>query len=324
MSRRKTQEGFLAPKSDVAFKELMRIEEVRRCFIGNVLDIPLEEIKSVRLENTFLSRRSRVEKECVLDVRMLLNDNRKINVEMQIRRVAYWDKRSLFYLAKMYTDTMFKGYKYDRLKKCIVIDILDFDWDDFPEYHKKYGLRDREGRLYSDQFEIHIIELNKELTGDRLDDWVRLFRIESREELEKMQSENAGVKRALEEVRAMNLFRMAKLRYEEYLKNQRDLWAMEVAAKEDGWKAGHAEGLAAGHAAGLAAGRTAGLEYGVPIGKLDQSRQVIYDFLSNLGEIPEDIRLRVDAEEDMQTLKNWYMAAPKVKSANEFRKLIED
>lgn len=43
MSRRKTQEGFLAPKSDVAFKELMRIEEVRRCFIGNVLDRDAEE-----------------------------------------------------------------------------------------------------------------------------------------------------------------------------------------------------------------------------------------------------------------------------------------
>lgn len=338
MSRRKTQGGFLAPKSDVAFKELMRNEEVRRCFIGNVLDIPLGEIKSVRLENTILSRRSRVEKECVLDVRMLLNDNRKINVEMQIRRVAYWDKRSLYYLAKMYTDTMFKGYEYDRLKKCIVIDILDFDWDDSPEYHKIYGLRDREGRLYSDQFEIHIIELNKELTGGRLDDWVRLFRIESREELEKMQSENVGVKRALEEVRAMNLFRMAKLRYEQHLKNQRDLWAMEVAAKEDGWKAGHAEGLAAGLATGrtegleqgleqgmeqgLEQGLERGLERGVPIGKLDQSRQVIYDFLSNLGEIPEDIRLRVDAERDMQILKSWYMAAPTVRSIDEFCKLI--
>ena len=338
MRGRKMQKEFLAPKSDVAFKELMRHEEVRRNFISNVLDIPLDEIKSVRLENTFLSRRSRQEKECVLDVRMLLNDNRRINVEMQIRRVAYWDKRSLYYLAKMYTDALFKGYQYNRLKKCIVIDILDFDWDDSPEYHRIYGLRDQEGNLYSDQFEIHVIELNKKLTGNKLDDWIRLFRIGSREELEEMQSENAGVQKALEEVRAMNLFRMAKLRYEEHLKNQRDLWAMEVAAKEDGWKAGHAEGLEAGRAEGLEAGRAegraeghaegrvegrmAGLEQGVPMGKLDQSQQVIFDFLSNLGDIPEDIRRRIDGEQDMQILKSWYMAAPMVKSFDEFRKIM--
>lgn len=234
---------------------------------------------------------------------MLLNDNRRINVEMQIRRVAYWDKRSLYYLAKMYTDTLFKGYQYDRLKKCIVIDILDFDWDDSPEYHRIYGLRDQEGNLYSDQFEIHIIELNKKLTGNRLDDWIRLLRIGSREELEEMQSENAGVQKALEEVRAMNLFRMAKLRYEEHLKNQRDLWAMEVAAKEDGWKAGHAAGHAEGHATG----------------ELQRSRQVIYDFLGRLGDIPQDICLRIEEEQNLDTLRRWYLSAPEVRSFDEFR-----
>ena len=296
MKRRKTWKEFLAPKSDLAFKELMRNEEVRKNFISSVLNIPLEEIQSVRLENTILSRRGRQEKECVLDVRMLLNGDRRINVEMQIRRVAYWDKRSLYYLAKMYTDPLFRGHPYDRLKKCIVIDILDFDWDDSPEYHRIYGLRDEKGALYSDQFEIHIIELKKELTGDRLDDWIRLFRIGSREELENMRSENAGVQAALEEVKAMNLFKMAKLRYEEHLKNQRDLWAMEVAAKEDGWKAGHAEG------------------------ELQHSRQVIYDFMERLGDIPQDIRQRIEEEQDLDTLKRWYLHAPQVGSFDEFRR----
>ena len=300
MKRRKTWKEFLAPKSDLAFKELMRNEDVRKNFISSVLDIPLEEIQSVRLENTILSRRGRQEKECVLDVKMLLNGDRRINVEMQIRRVAYWDKRSLYYLARMYTEPLFRGHQYDRLKKCIVIDILDFDWDDSPEYHRVYGLRDEKGELYSDQLEIHIIELKKELTGDRLDDWIRLFQIGSREELESMRSENAGVQAALEEVKAMNLFRMAKLRYEEHLKNQRDLWAMEVAAKEDGWKAGHA----AGHAEG----------------ELQHSRQVIYDFMERLGDIPQDIRQRIEEEQDLDTLKRWYLHAPQVGSFDEFRR----
>ncbi len=316
MGRKEMWEKFIPPKSDVAFKELMRNEEVRRHFISDVLQIPLEEIKSVRLENTLLSRRSRQEKQCILDVRVLLNDNSRINVELQIRRLAYWDKRSLFYLAKMYTDGVFSGQSYDRLKKCIVISILDFDLDPFPDYHKVYYLRDQKGRQYSDQFEIHVIELNKELTGDRMDDWIRLFRVTSREELEQMQSGNVGVMKAVSEVKVMNLFRWAKWRYEEHLKNQRDLWAFKEAAKQEG----HAEGRAEGLAEGLAEGRTAGHAEGITTGSLEQSRKVIYDFLEILGEIPEDIRLRVEAEQNADTLRKWYLAAPGIDSFDEFRK----
>ena len=300
MSRKEMRGKFILPKSDVAFKELMRNEEVRKHFISDVLQIPLEEIKSVRLENTLLSRRSRQEKQCILDVRVLLNDNSRINVELQIRRLAYWDKRSLFYLAKMYTDGVFSGQPYDRLKKCIVISILDFDLDPFPDYHKVYNLRDHKGRQYSDQLEIHVIELNKELTGDRMDDWIRLFRVKSIEELDEMRSGNEGVMKAVNEVRVMNLFRWAKWRYEEHLKNQRDLWALEEYAKQEGHAKGHAEGFTAGG--------------------LEQSRKVIYDFLGCLGEIPEDIRLRIETEQNTNTLRRWYLAAPGADSFDEFRK----
>lgn len=233
MGRKRIMGGFLPPKSDVAFKELMRNEVVRRGFISDVLNIPLKEIKAVRLENPFLGRRRRAEKQCILDVRIQLNDDSRINVELQIRRLAYWDKRSLFYLAKMYTDDLFIGQRYDRLKKCIIISILDFAGDDHPGYHKVYHLRDREGRLYSDQFEVHIIELNKKLTGDILDDWIRFFQVKNMRELNKLQSGNAGVMEAVEEVKRMNLIRSIKLWYEARQMYQRDQWAIEDAIKED-------------------------------------------------------------------------------------------
>lgn len=311
MGRKEMWDKFIPPKADLAFRELMRNEEIRRHFISDVLGISLEDIRSVRLENTFLSRRSRQEKQCILDVRMLLNDRRRINVELQIRRLAFWDKRSLFYLAKMYTEGVFSGQSYDRLKKCIVISILDFELDLFPEYHKVYCLRDQRGRQYSDQFEIHVIELNKELAGDRMDDWIRLFRVKNREELDEMRSENPGVMKAVEEVRAMNLFKWAKWRYEEHLKYQRDLWALKVAAMQEG----HAEGRAEGHAEGRAEGHAEGHAQG----SLEQSRQVIYDFLGRVGEVPEDIRLKIEAEQDAEILKKWYLTAPDIQDFDEFR-----
>lgn len=301
--RKARQRTFIPPKSDIAFKELMRCEEVRRQFIGDVLGIPQEEIKSVRLENTFLSRRNRKEKQCILDVRILLNDNRKINVELQVRRLAYWDKRSLFYLSKMYTEEFFTGQRYDRLKKCIVISILDFSGDDNPGYHKVYHLRDQEGRLYSDQFEVHIIELNKELTGNGLDDWIRLFRVESEKELEEMQSGNAGVMRAVEEVRTMNLRKWLRTMYEARLKAQRDQWAIEEAIKEDSM------------AAGLAEGRAKGLEEGLAQG----SRQAVLKLLGGFGEIPEDIYNDIAAEENVEVLHRWLVCAAKAENFEDYR-----
>lgn len=300
------QRAFIPPKSDIAFKELMRCEEVRRQFISDVLGILPEEIKSVRLENTFLGRRSRKEKECILDVRILLNDNSKINVELQIRRLAYWDKRSLFYLSKMYTEDLFTGQRYDRLKKCIVISILDFSGDQNAGYHKVYHLRDQEGRLYSDQFEVHVIELNKELTGNKLDDWIRLFRVESEEELEEVRSRNAGVMRAVEEVKSMNLRKMVRTLYEARLKAQRDQWAIEEAIKEDSM------------AAGLAQGRA----QGIAEGELQGSRQAILNLLGDLGEIPEDICNDIAAEENADVLRRWLKCAARAENFEDYRNRI--
>lgn len=318
---------FIPPRSDIAFKELMRCEEVRRKFISDVLDIPLKEIKSVRLENTFLSRRNRKEKQCILDVRILFNDNCKINVELQIRRMAYWDKRSLFYLAKMYTEDLFTGQRYDRLKKCIVISILDFSGDENPGYHKVYHLRDQEGRQYSDQFEVHVIELNKELTGDRLDDWIRLFRVENEVELDEMRSGNTGVMRAVEEVRAMNLRKMFRTLYEARLKAQRDQWAIEEAIKEDSMAAGLAEGrargMAEGKARGMAEGRARGMAegmaQGITQGELQGSRQAILNLLGDLGEIPEDICKDIAAQENAEVLRGWLKRAAKAENFDDFR-----
>lgn len=318
MSRKRMTGGFLLPKSDVVFKELMRNEVVRKGFISDVLDIPLEEIKTVRLESPFLSRRSRTEKQCILDVRIQLNDDSRINVELQIRRMARWDKRSLFYLAKMYTDNLFVGQRYDRLKKCIVISILDFSGDDHPGYHKVYHLRDQEGRLYSDQFEIHIIELNKELTGDKLDDWIRLFQVKNMGELNKLQSGNAGVMEAVEEVKRMNLIRSIRLWYEARQMYQRDQWAIEDAIREDSRNEGLTEGFAAGHAEGLTAGRAEGLTEG----DLYRSKQSVLDLLEELGNVPDNVRSCIDAVRDTEILRKWHRFAAHAESFDDFQEKI--
>lgn len=86
---------------------------------------------------------------------------------------------------------------------------------------------------------------------------------------------------------------------------------------------GKAQGIAEGKAQGIAEGKTQGIvegkTQGIAEGMLAGERQVIYNFLEHLGEIPEDIRRLIEDEQDRDKLKKWYMTAPGVRSFEEFR-----
>ena len=90
---------IIPPKEDECLKNLMENEVVRRHFISQVTGIPLEEIRLVRLMNTFLRRRYRKRKLGIVDVLVELNDDAKINIEMQIVRYAGWDRARFILLS---------------------------------------------------------------------------------------------------------------------------------------------------------------------------------------------------------------------------------
>ena len=110
---------IVLPKHDFVFKTLMENSRIRKYFISDVLNIPPEEIKSVRVSNPFLWKRRIRHKQGILDVLLILNNDRKINIELQVRRVKDWDGRTLFYLSKMFTEDLLAGQKV-RGKCCAV------------------------------------------------------------------------------------------------------------------------------------------------------------------------------------------------------------
>ena len=77
---------LISLKADFAAKELFAHEKVRKQFLSDTLGIPLKDIKSVRLLNPFLRRRYKRQKQGILDVVLELNDNAKIDIEMQVPR----------------------------------------------------------------------------------------------------------------------------------------------------------------------------------------------------------------------------------------------
>ena len=154
-------------KSDFAFKAFFEDEQIRTRFISDVTGIPYKSIKSAKLIPTSLIKWWRKQK--------------------------FWMKRQLYYLARTYSDDLGMGQNYDKLKKCIVISILDFNLTEDKEYHSKYTLRDQNNREHTDLFEVHVIELRKTLKeGNPINDWIRLFNAESEADLSHIITENEG------------------------------------------------------------------------------------------------------------------------------------
>lgn len=126
---------IMKPKVDFCFKELMSDAEVRRGFIAALLNLEPEEIVNTELLPTHLNRRYKDDKEGILDVRIKLNGNVQIDMEMQVLMFTYWAERSLYYLSKMFTEQLQKGRDYDTLQKCIHVGILDFELFESEEFY---------------------------------------------------------------------------------------------------------------------------------------------------------------------------------------------
>ena len=236
---------IISLKYDFSFKYLFLNEEIRRHFISDVLEIPLNEIRSVQLANTFLWKRYWKQKQGIVDVLVELNNDSKVNIELQIEMLAYWDKRSLFYLSKLFTEGLLSGQRYEKLKRCICISILGFNLDERPEYHKVYRLRDETGHEFSNMLEVHVIELNKPISGTgSMDDWIRLFNVRTKEELDMLESrtKNKGILEAIKEVRVMNLGKTLRAIHETKLKEIRDRNAREDYVRSEGIRQGQSEG----------------------------------------------------------------------------------
>lgn len=230
---------MISPKYDAFFREMFRNETIRRYFIGDILNIPQEEIHTVELKNPFLWKRYWRQKLGILDIVLELNSSRKINIELQVKPVKNWDKRQLFYLSKLYTEELRIGERYERLNGCVGISILDFNLTDRKEYHSIYRLRDENGHEFSDILELHVIELNKELTGQgEVEDWIRFFNVKTEVDLKMIKTKNPGIVEAIRELRQMSMSNPLRILYEAYLKKIRD----EKAREDYVWDQGVVEG----------------------------------------------------------------------------------
>ncbi len=74
----------MKPKIDFAFKEIMADPITRIGFLSAILKLDPSQIKETHLLNTNLRKLHEDEKQGILDVRILMNDDTEIDIEIQL------------------------------------------------------------------------------------------------------------------------------------------------------------------------------------------------------------------------------------------------
>ena len=86
----------------------------------------LDIYKRVHLTDPHLRGGFKLMKRGILDILVELENGTKINIEIQHKNMADWEKRQLYYLSRVYSQDLFAGVNYQRLQKSILISIDDF------------------------------------------------------------------------------------------------------------------------------------------------------------------------------------------------------
>lgn len=238
-------EFIMKPKVDFAFKEIMADEKARTGFLSAVLHIDPAEIKETHILNSYLRKMHEDDKLGILDVRILMNDDTEIDTEIQLSELKIWADRALFYISKMYTEQIEKGQKYDVLKKCVSISVLDFILFEGEEefYSCFHIMEDTRHFIYTDKMEFHVIELPKlsKESGEgssRLELWAKFINAEEKEEFDMIAGRDPYIESAYRQLQAISRDKEKRLEYEAREKAIRDHNQMIYEAEQRGEQRG--------------------------------------------------------------------------------------
>ena len=239
--------------NNYAFQKIFKNAKIVKGFLMALLDLKEYEIKKIEITDPFTLGENNEEKEGILDIKLILNQNRKINIEMQNTYQDDWTERSLFYNCRMFTDGFQKGHPYGELPPCIHVGILNFNQMISPNYYHKISLMDEKTKeIYSRKFQFHMLELRKlENVKEKqkrkpLYQWAKLIAAQTWEELEQESKGNKYMERALEEM--IKISQDEKERYlylrEEMAESDRvsQIQSAQRIGREEGIQEGKKEG----------------------------------------------------------------------------------
>ena len=139
---------------------LQKNNKVLRDLIGSLLHLTEEEMVSVTITNPIIIGEALNDKEFRLDINVDLNNQKTINLEMQVADLHNWTNRSLCYLCRSF-DQLNHGESYKSIKTVIHIGILDYTlFTEHPEFYAAYRMMNTKNHtIYSNNFILNVLDL---------------------------------------------------------------------------------------------------------------------------------------------------------------------
>ena len=239
-------------KNDVIFNYLFSHKDILKDFLEACLK---EKLDILDVMNQFSLKRAYYDQKIgVLDIRVKVNDDKLVDIEMQRGKEKHFVKRILLYTGAFIRGQLEVGDKYGKLKNTVMISIQEHTmFEGTEDYHTVWKLKDEVhpelGNL--EGLEIHFIELEKFRKAnpdmhEKLNQWLALIDTEDKERVNVAMKENDKVKEAINKVDDFMSDEEAK-----EIVRLREKWQMDydssiASAKEDGYEEGHAEGIKKG------------------------------------------------------------------------------
>ena len=263
---------FLDVKTDYAFKKVFGSEDSKEKLISFlnaiIYDTSKVKIKDLTIVDPYTIPMIKGVKDTFVDVKVVLDDNSKVIIEMQVLHHTGFEKRVLYNAAKNYSIQLNKGEDYHLLNPVIALSIVDFTmFEDTQSIINRFKLLEKDTMIdYSDDIELIFIELPKfnkdetQLTNIK-DEWI--YFIKNAGSLEYIPTNlNTNIKDALDSVNEANLSKEeleAQHKRKEFISIQR---LALMKAKNDGIEQGLEKGLEQGLEKGLEKGLEQGLKKG--------------------------------------------------------------
>ena len=186
-------------QSDMMFHYVMQKSK------GALKGISPSEVKDIHVENPI--DLNNAVRETIMDIKLTLNSNEIMNIELQMYFEEKWIQRSILYLCRAY-DCIGRGEDYTQIKPTTLYCITDLNLlpNADPEFYSKYQfLNVKNHKLYSDIIGINVLQLNHTglATQKDIDNnlvyWANLFKATTWEDFKALAKDNP----AIEEVGTM-------------------------------------------------------------------------------------------------------------------------
>ena len=236
--------------NDYMFRSVFQTsKEALKGLLSALLYIPEEEILSCEICNPIILGTAIDEKTCILDIRVVLNGNKQINLEMQMGSVENWTDRSVFYLCRMFTD-MKKGLDYTQSRPSIHIGIMMKS--PIPEdaaFYNEYALKNRRtGYEFTGKIALHVLDLScleqvpEEERNSALYYWACVFKAKTWKEVLAMTEQSESIKKAVVTLRELSEDEKIRLQCEARERYQMDWQSSMRTSREKGREEGRESG----------------------------------------------------------------------------------